>query len=365
VKRVAVGDVCDLVNGKAFKPEDWATSGVPIIRIQNLNDNTKPFNYWSGNLAGQVEVRTGDVLLAWSGTPGTSFGVHIWDREPGILNQHIFRVDLQAQQVTPQWFRYAVNGQLNELIAQAHGGVGLQHVTRGMVDRLCIPLPPLDEQLRIVAMLDKADELRQTRKRAITLIDSLTRSIFMQMFGHLQLNEHRWPVDLLARVVTNEDHRRRPVAARERRPGPFPYYGASGIIDYVDRPLISGRRLLVAEDGANLLSRSTDIAFIAEGEYWVNNHAHVLADNGACNLDFLRVFLLQMDLKPYVTGTAQPKLNRSKLDSIPTWLPPRSLQDRFSDHVASIGSMLSLVARASDRAHALFSNLQHRAFSAL
>ena len=180
---VKVGDICHLVNGKAFKPSDWASSGAPIIRIQNLNGVERPFNYWGGALDRQVKVHSGDVLLAWSGTPGTSFGVHIWDRGFGILNQHIFRVDLDQTRVTSRWFMHAVNGQLNKLIAKAHGGVGLQHVTRPMVDSLEIPLPSLDEQRRIAAILDKADALRRKRKRALDLLDSLTQSIFMEMFG--------------------------------------------------------------------------------------------------------------------------------------------------------------------------------------
>jgi type I restriction enzyme S subunit len=128
-------------------------------------------------------VQAGDVLLAWSGTPGTSFGVHIWNRGFGILNQHIFRVDLDQTKITRRWFMHAVNGQLNKLIAQAHGGVGLQHVTRPMVDSLEIPLPPIDEQRRIAAILDKADALRRKRKRALELLDSLTQPVFLEMFG--------------------------------------------------------------------------------------------------------------------------------------------------------------------------------------
>jgi type I restriction enzyme S subunit len=99
-----VGDICKLVNGRAFKPEDWSTEGAPIIRIQNLNDNQKPFNYWSGPLDRQILVKPRDLLLAWSGTPGTSFGAHIWSGPPGILNQHIFRVDLDERCVSKEWW---------------------------------------------------------------------------------------------------------------------------------------------------------------------------------------------------------------------------------------------------------------------
>jgi type I restriction enzyme, S subunit len=162
-----VGAICNLINGRAFKPEDWSENGVPIIRIQNLNDASRGFNYWAGSLDRQIPIEPGDVLLAWSGTPGTSFGVHIWQGPAGILNQHIFRVDLDERKICRNWFMRAVNSRLYTLIAQAHGGVGLKHVTRRMVDDLEIPLPPLDEQRRIATILDQADDLRRKRREAL------------------------------------------------------------------------------------------------------------------------------------------------------------------------------------------------------
>src|ERR1019366_10531280 len=93
-------------------------------------------------------------------------------------------------------------------------------------------------------------------------------------------------------------------------------YGASGIIDYVDEFLFDERTLLIAEDGANLLARATPIAFIAEGKYWVNNHAHVVSDNGQVDLDYLRFSLNLRRIDHFVTGSAQPKLNQASLNRI-------------------------------------------------
>lgn len=153
---VRVGELCDLVNGNAYKPSDWNTSGVPIIRIQNLNNPSKPFNYWSSSLHNKVKVKQGDVLLAWSGTPGTSFGVHLWKGSDGVLNQHIFRVDFTSNEIAPEWFVYAANQHLNILISQAHGGVRLRHVNKREVEALRIPLPPtIEEQRRIASILDE------------------------------------------------------------------------------------------------------------------------------------------------------------------------------------------------------------------
>jgi type I restriction enzyme S subunit len=118
-----------------------------------LNDNSKPFNYWKGPLEDRVVVSKGGVLLAWSGTPGTSFGAHIWEGGRAVLNQHIFRVDFLDQSTVPEWVILAINFRLHVLISKAHGGVGLRHVTKQEVESLEIPIAPVSEQRRIAAIL--------------------------------------------------------------------------------------------------------------------------------------------------------------------------------------------------------------------
>src|SRR5947207_1104116 len=122
--KMPIGQVCDLVNGRAFKPHEWDVDGLPIIRIQNLNDPKKPFNYTKQSLPEKFKVRSGDTLLSWSGTPGTSFGCFRWNGPDGWLNQHIFNVRLDGS-VLPDFFTYQINSKLQELIGRAHGGVGL------------------------------------------------------------------------------------------------------------------------------------------------------------------------------------------------------------------------------------------------
>lgn len=182
-----VGDLCRLVNGSAFKPSDWSTEGVPIIRIQNLNDADKPYNYWAGDVDDCVRVRRGDILLAWSGTPGTSFGAHIWDGEDGVLNQHIFRVDLTSDEVTPAWFVWAVNFRLENLIGRAHGAVGLAHVTKGEVQALEIPLPPLAEQERIAGRLTEqlgaVERARAAAAQRLAAAQALPAALLRAVFG--------------------------------------------------------------------------------------------------------------------------------------------------------------------------------------
>lgn len=153
---VHLGATMDMINGKAFKPTDWKATGLPIVRIQNLNKIDAAFNYCDESLLSEKnKIDDGSFLISWSGTPGTSFGAFIWKRGPAALNQHIFKCELIGSAFDPEFLRLAINSQLNVLIAKAQGGVGLQHVTKGVLENLALVLPPLAEQARIVARVEE------------------------------------------------------------------------------------------------------------------------------------------------------------------------------------------------------------------
>lgn len=133
----------------------------------------------------------------------------------------------------------------------------------------------------------------------------------------------------------NRDGDRNPIALSDRngREKIYDYYGASGIIDKIDGYTHEGELLLIGEDGANLISRSTPIAFIAKGKYWVNNHAHVIETVHRITLDYLKCYINSIDLKPFVTGGFQPKLSQGNLNLIPVPLPPISFQEKIIEFI--------------------------------
>ena len=137
-------DIADYINGLAFKPEEWESEGLPIIRIQNLNEPYAPYNYSSGNFEKQYQVQKGDLLFAWA----ASLGVYIWKGEEAWLNQHIFKV-IPFSCIDKEYLYYALSASINDFYQNSHGS-GMVHITRKQFINMPLIMPPMNEQKRII-----------------------------------------------------------------------------------------------------------------------------------------------------------------------------------------------------------------------
>ena len=151
-----------------------------------------------------------------------------------------------------------------------------------------------------------------------------------------------WEWERFGNIMINKDSERVPlsVAQRQQLKKTYDYYGASGVIDKVDKYLFDKDLLLIGEDGANLINRSTPIAFIAKGKYWVNNHAHVLDVCSGMALSYVALFINAISLVDYVTGTAQPKMNQEKMNSILLAIPPVKEQHRILEKMSMVDAFI-------------------------
>ena len=170
---VQVGDLCTATNGRAFKSSEWGSTGLPILRIQNLKDRTAPFNYYSGEISQKHRVEPGDLLFAWSGTPGTSFGAFLWQGPTGALNQHIFKIETKDSIVRKDYLYHALNGLVEWFIVKARGGGGLAHIAKSDFLNAQVELLTLDDQKERVAVLHELETWRQNQTAHIR--DSLQR----------------------------------------------------------------------------------------------------------------------------------------------------------------------------------------------
>lgn len=152
-----------------------------------------------------------------------------------------------------------------------------------------------------------------------------------------------WKTYKFEEITVNFDKKRVPLsgAQRKNRHGTYRYYGAQGVIDYIDDYIFDGTYLLIAEDGENLKSQKQNIAQIATGKFWVNNHAHIVQGNALCDTRFLCYLINSMDLSGYVTGSAQPKLSQANLNSVTVSIPDIALQKKIVDCLYTIDKKIN------------------------
>lgn len=326
-----LGEVATYINGFAFKPDDWSEEGLPIIRIQDLTGNSYQMNRYAGDYNPKYEVNRGDVLISWS----ASLGVYVWQGERALLNQHIFKVVFDKCEVDKSFYVHQVAAILEKAASQAHGAT-MKHLTKPVFDALPFYLPDLPTQQRIADTLDKVSEGIEVCRKMLGELDLMVKAKFGEMFGDVVQNSKQLSIKTLPEISENLDSRRIPITGSVREKGIYPYYGASGIVDYVKDYLFDEDILLISEDGANLLARSTPIAFSAAGKVWVNNHAHVLRFRDRATQCYVENFLNMIDISNYVTGTAQPKLNQAKLNAIPIPTPELASQKQFMEFTRQI-----------------------------
>jgi type I restriction enzyme S subunit len=293
-----------------------------ILRIRNGKDykhiaeGSIPV-YGSGGVIAYINQYAYDkpsVLIPRKGSIDKLYFVD----EPFWTVDTIFYTEINAEIIEPKFVFYYLQSQHIERLNTA-GGV--PSLTQAVLNKIPIPLPPLPVQQEIVRILDNftelTAELTARRKQYEYYRD------FLLTFG----DEVEWTT--LGEVAINLDSKRKPVAKGKRKAGEYPYYGASGIVDYVDDYIFDGDYLLVSEDGANLVARVTPIAFSASGKIWVNNHAHVLEFETYEDRKFIEYYLNMIDLSRFLSTAAQPKLTQENLNKIPVPAPSFEEKERI------------------------------------
>ncbi|HHL4520886.1 TPA: restriction endonuclease subunit S [Escherichia coli] len=199
-------------------------------------------------------------------------------------------------------------------------GGGRAKLTKGQLIEIPVPIPCPDNpekslaiQSEIVRILDKFTALTAELTAELNMRKKQYNYYRDQLLS-FEEGEVEWKT--LGDLGENLDSKRKPITSGLREAGSIPYYGASGIVDYVKDYIFDGDFLLISEDGANLLARNTPIAFSISGKSWVNNHAHVIKFDSYAERRYVEYYLNSIDLSPYISGAAQPKLNKKNLESI-------------------------------------------------
>jgi len=375
--KVPLGEVAKFINGRAFKPSDWGSNGLPIIRIQNLTNEDATFNYYDKAVEEQYYVKDGDLLISWSAT----LDVFIWNRGNAVLNQHIFKAIPDTNKISKMFLFYALKYVMDELRAQTHGAT-MKHITRKPFEQTKIFLPPLPEQERIVRLLDEAEFLRATRERANVRMEQFVPALFQEMFGDPNENKNSWQTFKLKDLIVEGDKvnygvvqpgddfpRGIPIV----RVGDFNNMQISlenikridpAIEENYKRSRLYGDEILIACVGS--------IGLIALADVRLKNFNIVRAVARVRPSDKLdRLFLAsyfttsfaQDYFKNSTRTVTQPTLNIKQIEETIVPVPPLALQREFAARVEEARGVQSAQARSAGRVEALYQSMLSRAFA--
>ncbi|MGY0402461.1 restriction endonuclease subunit S [Carnobacterium jeotgali] len=291
-------------------------------------------------------ILAGDFLISMIGTIGEV--ARVKDTDLDFYGQNMYLIRLDNNLINSDFFLHFFDSpKMKNYFNSIKNNSGQGYLKSKDIENLLIPIPCLDNpkksleiQNQIVSILDTFTELT-TELTAELTARKKQYSYYRDQLLTFEEGEVEWKK--LGEIAENLDSMRKPVTSGVREFGDIPYYGASGIVDYVKDYIFEGDFLLISEDGANLVARNTPIAFSVSGKIWVNNHAHVLKFNTYEERRFLEFYLNHLDLTPYISGSAQPKLNQKNLNSImvPNPLPSEkrrivTILDKFDALTTSI-----------------------------
>lgn len=306
-------------------------------------------------------VKPGDIIVSCRGTIGETFIIP--ENAPlGIMHPSIMKIRLKPNVYNIEYFNLLLKSRLEAYNKSANGSGVKMAISATELGKDLFPIPPMDEQQKISRIFFMVEHLMLLRKQQLAKLDELVKARFVEMFGEPMSNPMGWKRVRFDSISENLDSKRVPVTESDRKDGIYPYYGASGIVDWINDYIFDEDILLVSEDGANLLMRSTPIAFSVSGKSWVNNHAHVVRFHDFATQKFIEVYFSLIDISEYITGTAQPKLNQAKLNAMLFCWPPLALQNQFATFVERVNQQKQTVQQSLEKLKLMKKSLMQEYF---
>ncbi|WP_279255385.1 restriction endonuclease subunit S [Shewanella xiamenensis] len=368
---VELGSVANFINGFAFKPEQWEGNGKPIIRIQNLTDPDKPFNYSSMEVHEKYHVVNGDLLVSWSAT----LDVFEWNREDALLNQHIFKVEPNYKKVNKDYLRYALKDAISEMLKFTRGST-MKHVNRGDFLGTKIPLPPLETQKQIATVLEKADQLRKDCQQMEQELNSLAQSVFIDIFGDLRVKE-RYTKKVFFSEIFNISSKL--VDPKLEQYEDMPHIGPEHIEKITGKilpyktakedGLISGK--FHFKQGCVLFSKirpNLKKVAIPNFDGLCSADMYPLEPvDGVSTKEFIWGLILSLTFDEYLQVLASraniPKINRKELSLFEFYLPSFSDQKQYSSQLIQIQQQIDINRELMKEVSNNFNALMQKAFS--
>lgn len=376
-------DVCSFLAGNAWKSEGFSSdsNGIPVIRIQNVSDDVGDFVYWSGEYDPKYVVNDNDILLSLSG----NVKLTIWKSGKALLNQRVVKL-IPSQKVNSEYFYWAIDRAVDAIAKMAKHAV-IANVSMADLRNIEIPLPPLDEQRRIAAILDKADAIRRKRQESIRLTEEFLRSTFLEMFGDPVTNPKGWKLKKLGDVISSIDSGWSANGSdRPKRDDEWAVLKISSVTSgrfmpseykVLDENIPSEKKIIIPKRGDLLFSRANTRELVAATCLVESDQTNIFLPDklwrispkeDVCTTEYLRYLLAHDKFREQITkkatGTSGSMLNVSmqKVREEPAPIPPLSLQKQFACIMWKSFDARTQNEASSLSADQLFNSLTHRAF---
>ena len=378
IKRL--GDIATYVNGYAFKPSDRGDKGLPIIRIQDLTGNSYDLGYYEGVYPSKIEVNDGDILISWSG----SLGIYIWNHGKALLNQHIFKVVFDKEEVNKQYYVFAVQYKLQEMISKTHGAT-MKHIVKKDFNNILIPVPTLEMQSKMANILSKINTIISARQKQIKMLDELIKARFVEMFGDPISNNFGWKQVLLREVTSKIGSGATPRGGKESyqtegitlirsmnvHDGRFEYKDLAHITDeqatQLNNVIVKEGDVFINITGASV-ARSCIVPSNALPAR-VNQHVAIIrCIYGRLHPVFVNYMFLNDRFKRRLLdigdsgGATRQAITKQQLENLVVILPPMILQHKFAAFVAQIDKSKVAVQKSLDKTQQLFDSLMQKYF---
>ncbi|HGO3527230.1 TPA: restriction endonuclease subunit S [Staphylococcus aureus] len=320
-----LGEFCEFNNGINAKKEQYGMGRKFINVLDILNNNFITYENIIGkvsvpeNVEKNNKVEFGDLVFLRSSETREDVGLcNVYlDKNYALYGGFIIR-GKKVSDYNPIFLKEALNIPKKRYeIGSAAGGSTRFNVSQDILRKINVKFPPIKEQQKIGDLFSKLDRQIELEEQKLELLKQQKKGYMQKIFSQeLRFKDENgndypeWENKIIKDIFIFENNRRKPITSSLREKGLYPYYGATGIIDYVKDYLFNNEeRLLIGEDGAKWGQFETS-SFIANGQYWVNNHAHVVKSNDH-NLFFMNYYLNFKELRAFVTGNAPAKLTHA------------------------------------------------------
>lgn len=378
-----VGEVITTKKGFAFKSSKYVENGVPIVRVSDytldsISDTDLkyyPMEEKSDYL--EFELHEKDVIVqtvgSWQNNPASVVGKVVrvpYYLEGSLLNQNAVRLTpIEGVDNNYLFYRLRTDEFKGHVLGEARGAANQASITLDTIKSFKFQIPDYESQVHIGKILATYDELIENNQKKIKLLEEVAQRLYKEWFVDLHFPGYEdvaiidgvpegWHMGTIDEVVIYHDKIRKPLSSMQRAnfKGQYRYYGAAGILDYVQKYLFEGTYLLLGEDGSVITKEGTPVLQYVTGKFWVNNHAHVLTGKLPFSTEYIYMMFKEMGISDVVTGVAQPKISQARLSAKKILIPNCNIAEYYQEkvkgmfeHILILERQVELLIQARDR----------------